>query len=447
MFNRLKDNLGSIFDRLRGRGLLTEADIDTAMREIRIALLEADVSLPVVKEFITQVKQAAIGQEVIKSISPGQLIVKIVHDQLTAMLGTEHTGIISTGKTPLVIMMVGLQGAGKTTSTGKLATYLKQQGKRILVASLDTARPAAQQQLAILAEKAAVTALPIVAGEQPLAITRRAMDMAKLQADILILDTAGRLHTDDTLMAELVDIKKLAQPDEILLVADALTGQDAVNIANHFHQHLTVTGLILTRIDADGRGGAALSMKAATGCPIKFLSTGELLADFEAFHPDRIAGRILDMGDIVSFVEKAQASVDEEEAEALAKKMQKGKFDLNDLAKQLQMVRKMGGIGGMLGSLPGLGKLTQQLRPEQMDDKLITRQLAIISSMTSIERRNIKLLNASRKRRIAMGCGQDVAAVNRLLKQYMTMETMMKRLKGMDPKAMMRGGLGNMFRR
>jgi signal recognition particle subunit SRP54 len=447
MFDNLSNSLNKVFDRLRGKGVLTEADVSAAMREIRIALLEADVALPVVKKFIAGVKEKAVGQDVIKSISPGQMVVKIVNDHLVEMLGAENAELQLNVAPPAVIMMIGLQGSGKTTSSGKLALYLKQKlNKKVLLASLDVYRPAAQKQLEILGNQIDVSSLPIIESEKPLAITKRALDVGKLEGyDVIILDTAGRLHIDATLMDELKDVKSLAKPSETLLVADSLTGQDAVHIAEQFHGAIGVTGNILTRMDGDGRGGATLSMRAVTGCPIKFIGSGEKINEFEAFHPDRIASRILGMGDIVSLVEKAAENVDEEEAKRLEKKVRKGAFDLDDLAKQLKMMRKMGGVGSLLGMMPGISKLKDKIDDAQVDDRAFIRLESIIYSMTKQERKYPKVINASRKKRIAAGAGTTVQEVNKLLKQHKQMSTMMKKFGKMDKKSMMRGGMGQLM--
>lgn len=448
MFDRLGENIGAVFDKLRGRGHLSEADVNSAMREIRIALLEADVALPVVKDFIARVKERAIGEEVIKSVSPAQMVVKIVHDNLTQMLGGDSAEL-AIGAPPSVVMMVGLQGSGKTTSTAKLALHLRQKHKKkALMASLDTARPAAQEQLATLGTQVQIDTLEIVPGQTPRKIAQRAMKEARVGGyDVLFLDTAGRLHIDDTLMEELEDIKQTAQPAEIMFVADSLTGQDAVNTASAFHERLDVTGIILTRIDGDGRGGAALSMRAVTGRPIKFLGVGEKLTEIEPFHPDRIASRILDMGDVVSLVEKAVEIVDQEEARKMERRMKRGQFDFNDLAKQLQNIRRMGGMGGLMKMIPGMGKLKDAIADGAVDEKVFARQQAIISSMTAAERSNPSLLNGSRKKRIAAGSGTSVPELNRLIKQYKQMQSMMKKLGKMDKKSMMRNMqnmMGNM---
>ena len=443
MFSSLSNKLGDIFTRLKKRGALTEADIDAVMREVRIALLEADVALPVVKDFITSLKEKAIGAEVVKSISPAQMVIKLVNDHLTELLGSENQQLNLNAAPPVVIMMVGLQGSGKTTSTGKLALRLRtKQNKKVLVASLDIYRPAAQQQLEQVAKAAEVTSLPIVTGEKPAAITERALKTARLEGyDVLLLDTAGRLHIDTELMDELKTVKSLATPLETILVADSLTGQDAVNIAKTFHEQIGVTGIILTRVDGDGRGGAALSMRAVTGQPIKFMGVGEKITEFEEFHPSRIAGRILDMGDIVSLVERAAENVSQAEAEQMAAKMMEGNFDFNDLLDQLRRMNKMGGIGSMMKMLPGMGGMAEKMKGANVDEKMIARQEAIILSMTKNERIHPKLINGSRRIRIANGAGVQVQDVNKLLKQQMQMQDMMKKLKKMGKKGMGRGGL------
>ncbi len=447
MFQSLSSKLTGIFSGLRKRGVLSEADIDSAMREIRIALLEADVALPVVKDFIASLKTKALGAEVIASVSPAQMVIKLVNDHLAELLGSEHQAINLAATPPVVVMMVGLQGSGKTTSTGKLALRLKnKQNKKILVASLDIYRPAAQQQLEQVAKQAGIASLPIVAGEKPLEITARALKAARLEGyDVLLLDTAGRLHIDDALMEELKAVKKLANPLETLLVADSLTGQDAVNIAKTFHEQVGVTGIILTRVDGDGRGGAALSMRAVTGQPIKFIGIGEKLDEFEEFHPARIASRILDMGDIVSLVEKAAESISTDEAEKMGARMMEGQFDFNDLLDQLRKMNKMGGIGSMMKMLPGMGQLKEKMADAKIDPKILARQEAIILSMTAKERTHPKLINASRRIRIAKGSGLTVQDVNKLLKQQQQMQDMMKKIKKMGKKGMMRGGLGQLF--
>ena len=444
MFENLSDNLNKIFSRLKGKGFLSEDDVNAAMREVRVALLEADVALPVVKEFINKVKERAIGQEVMKSISPAQMVIKIVQDNLAETVGSEAAELNLNVPVPAVIMMAGLQGSGKTTSAAKLALHLRRKkGKRVLLASLDVYRPAAQKQLEILAMQIGAGSLPIIDGEKPEKITMRALEAARLEGyDVLILDTAGRLHIDAGLMRELQVVKKLANPVETLLVADCLTGQDAVNIAGQFQSQIGITGIILTRVDGDGRGGAALSMRRVTGCAIKFIGVGEKVSEFEEFHPSRIASRILGMGDIVALVESAAESIDMEEAKKLQQKMKKGSFDLDDLAKQFKTMRKMGGIGSLMGMLPGVGKIKKQLDAAGgIDEKMLVRQESIIYSMTTKERRYPNLLNGSRKRRIALGAGVEVQEVNRLLKQFKGMETMMKKLGKMNKKSIMRGGM------
>ena len=446
MFEGLSSKLGSVFERLTGRGALSEADVTEALREVRVALLEADVALPVVKDFIGRVKARAIGQEVIKSVTPGQMVVKIVHDELIATLGTKGTELNLNAVPPVVILMVGLQGSGKTTTSAKIAFKLKREKKKVLLASLDVYRPAAQQQLQILAGQAEVGSLPIVMGEMPVAITKRALDVGRKEGyDVVILDTAGRLHIDQELMAEVANVRDVAKPTETLLVTDAMTGQDAVTLAREFNEKVGVTGIVLTRIDGDARGGAALSMRAVTGRPIKFLGAGEKLDALEVFHPDRIAGRILGMGDVVGLVEKAMETLDQEEAERLAKRMEKGKFDLDDMRKQFAQVRKMGDLKGILGMLPGMGKMANQLKDANIDNKMVARQEAIILSMTPAERKNPDLIKASRKKRIATGAGMSVQDVNKLLKQYQQMADMMKKVGKMGQKGLMRHGIGGLL--
>lgn len=450
MFEGLSGRLGDIFDRLRKRGALTEADVGAAMREVRVALLEADVALPVVKDFIDKARERAVGAEVLRSVTPGQQVIKIVHDCLVEMLGgtagempdlNAATPINLIAVPPVPVLMVGLQGSGKTTTTGKLALRLKtRDNKKVLMASLDTRRPAAQEQLKILGEQIGVTTLPIIPGQDPLAIARRAMERGRLEGfDVVLLDTAGRLAIDEELMAEVVAIRDATRPTETLLVADAMTGQDAVNVARTFHERVGVTGIVLTRVDGDSRGGAALSMRAVTGQPIKLIGMGEKMDALELFHPDRIANRILGMGDVVSLVEKAAATIEKEDAEKLAAKIQKGEFDLEDLASQLRQMRKMGGLQGLMGMLPGVGKIKDQMKTAGLDDKMIKRQEAIISSMTPVERRNPKIIHAKRKVRIAAGSGSTVQDVNKLLKQHQQMADMMKRMKKLGKAGMMRG--------
>ncbi len=444
MFESLSNRFNDVFDRLRRRGALTEADVDAAMREIRVALLEADVALPVVKTFVDGVRAKAVGQDVLRSVSPAQMVVKIVHDHLVESLGSDQSGALNLNAVPpVVIMMVGLQGSGKTTTSAKIARLLKDRERRkILLASLDVNRPAAQEQLAILGKQVDVPTLPIVALERPVAIAKRALDTGRREGyDVVILDTAGRLHIDEPLMQEVAAVRDATQPTETLLVADALTGQDAVNLAKSFAERIGITGIVLTRIDGDARGGAALSMRAVTGQPIKFVGTGEKLDAIEAFHADRIAGRILGMGDVVGLVEKAAETIDRDEAEKLAKKLQKGGFDLNDLASQLKQLRKMGGMSGVMGMLPGINKVKKQLEEANIDEKVIKRQEAILSSMTQKERRNPKLLDGSRRRRIAAGSGTTVPEINRLLKQYQDMADMMKRMNKLGKKGLARHGV------
>src|ERR687890_2057250 len=393
MFDSLSDRLGSVFDRLRGRGALTEADVRSAMREVRVALLEADVALPVARDFVEQVTEKAVGAEVLRSVTPGQMVVKIVHDALVETLGGETAELSLAVNPPAVIMMVGLQGSGKTTTTAKLGKRLSErERKKVLMASLDVARPAAQEQLAVLGRQAGVDTLPIVAGQQPVDIARRALQSAKLQAyDVVLLDTAGRLHVDDQLMGEMKAVAAAANPAETLLVVDALTGQDAVNVAKGFAAEVDLSGVVLTRMDGDARGGAALSMRAGTGKPIKFAGVGEAIDKIEAFHPSRVAGRILGMGDVVSLVERAAETVKIEDAEKLAAKMEKGKFDLDDLAMQIQQMQRMGGLGALANMLPGMKGLNA---PANVDDKALVRLEAMMSSMTAKERSKPEIINA-----------------------------------------------------
>ncbi len=430
MFEALTNRLSSVFDGLRGRGALTEADVDVALREVRLALIEADVSLPVIKDFLAKVREKAIGADVLRSVTPGQQIVKIVHDILVETLGEEAQGLSLEVVPPAVVMMVGLQGSGKTTSTAKIALRLTNRDKKkVLMASLDTRRPAAQEQLKVLGEQTGVATLPIIAGQSPADIARRALQAAKLSGyDVLMLDTAGRLHIDEALMAEIAQIRDLSSPAETLLVADSLSGQDAINVARTFKERIGISGIVLTRIDGDGRGGAALSMRAITGAPIKLLGTGEKIDALEDFHPRRIAGRILGQGDVVSLVEKAAETVDAEKAEAMARKMQKGQFDLDDLAEQLRQMRRMGGMQGILGMLPGVAKAKDQLAAAGMDDSMLKRQEAIILSMTKEERAKPDVLNGSRRKRIAKGSGVDVSEVNKLMKMHRQMADVMKKM-------------------
>ena len=459
MFDNLSERLSTIFEGLRGKGALDEKDVSAALREVRVALLEADVALPVAKAFIAKVKEGAVGQEVVRSVTPGQQVIKIVHDALIEMLGgTPGAELTEEGAAdaalnlamapPAPILMVGLQGSGKTTTTAKLAARLqKREKKKVLMASLDTRRPAAQEQLRVLGEQTSVATLPIVAGQSPTQITTRAMEAAKLGGfDVLLLDTAGRLSIDEQLMAEVAEIHAIAQPIETLLVVDALTGQDAVHTAEKFKERVAVSGVVLTRLDGDGRGGAALSMRAVTGSPIKFVGLGEKMDAIDTFDPQRMAGRILGMGDIVSLVEKAAEQMDMEQAERQAKKMAKGDFDLNDLADQFKQMRNMGGLGAIMGLMPGMGKMKKMVdQAGGFDDKEIKRQEAIISSMTKKERKSPKLMNASRKKRVAAGSGTSVQEINKLLKSHRQMADLMKRMgkggmKGLAQQMMAMGG-------
>ncbi|MDT0576593.1 signal recognition particle protein [Croceicoccus sp. F390] len=446
MFESLADRLNGVFDSLRGRGALQEDDVRAAMREVRIALLEADVALPVVRRFIDKVTEQAVGQQVLRSVTPGQQVIKIVNDALVEMLGggdEDASRLDLDAKPPVVIMMVGLQGSGKTTSTAKIAKRLREkEGKKVLMASLDVNRPAAQEQLAVLGQQADVATLPIVAGQQPVEIANRALQAARLQSfDVLMLDTAGRLHVDEALMAEMKAVASVAVPREVLLVVDALSGQDAVNVAQSFTGEVPLTGVVLTRMDGDARGGATLSMRAVTGKPIKFAGTGEKLDAIEEFHAVRVANRILGMGDIVSIVEKAAESVKAEDAERLAKRMEKGEFDLNDLRMQLQQMTKMGGLGALAGMMPGMKKAKQAMAASNMDDRVLLRMDAIISSMTPDERAKPALLNAKRKRRVAAGSGVEVQDVNKVLKMHQEMSKAMKQIKKMGGLK----GLGALF--
>ncbi|MEL7197357.1 MAG: signal recognition particle protein [Pseudomonadota bacterium] len=452
MFDNLSDRLGGVFDKLKGRGALKEQDVRDAMREVRVALLEADVALPVARRFIDKVTEKAVGQEVLKSVKPGQQVIKIVHDELIATLGGEDSdggseGLTLDVKPPVVIMMVGLQGSGKTTTTAKLGKMLREKhGKKAMMASLDVNRPAAQEQLAVLGEQVDVATLPIVAGQQPVDIARRAMESAKLQNfDVLLLDTAGRLHVDEALMAEMKAVSGVSAPTEVLLVVDSLTGQDAVNVAQSFTNEVPLTGVVLTRMDGDARGGAALSMRAVTGKPIKFAGTGEKLDQIEAFRPSSVADRILGMGDVVSLVEKAAANIKEEEAEELARNFEKGKFDLNDLRMQLKQMHNMGGLGALAGMMPGMKKAKAAMAASNMDDKVLVHMDAIISSMTAKERANPGVMNAKRKKRVAAGSGTDVQTVNKVLKMHQEMGRAMKQIKkmgGLKGLAAMFGGGG-----
>ena len=433
MFDSLSDRLSGVFDRLRGRGALSEEDVRAAMREVRIALLEADVALPVVRRFVDAATEQAIGQQVLRSVTPGQQVVKIVHDALVDMLGGGTADLDLAATPPVVIMMVGLQGSGKTTSTAKIAKLLKEKsGKKVLMASLDVNRPAAQEQLAVLGGQVGVATLPIIAGQQPVEIATRALHAAKLQAvDVLMLDTAGRLHVDQALMDEMKAVSAISSPRETLLVVDSLTGQDAVNVAQNFAAQVPLTGVVLTRMDGDARGGAALSMRAVTGQPIKFAGTGEKLDAIETFDPERVAGRILGMGDIVSIVEKAAAAVSADEADRLAQRMAKGEFDMNDLRTQLRQMQRMGGLGALAGLMPGMKKAKAAMANSGMDDRVLLHMDAIIGSMTPRERSKPELLNAKRKIRVAKGSGTQVQDVNKIIKMHQEMARAMKQIRKM----------------
>ncbi len=449
MFESLQERLSGTLEKLTSKGALTEADVQAALREVRVALLEADVSLPVARDFVRQVQEKATGQAVLKSVTPGQQVVKIVHDELKRVLAgdEEEPARLRIDTPPATVLMVGLQGSGKTTTTGKLAKRLHERdGKRVLMASLDTNRPAAMEQLAVLGGQVGVDTLPIVEGQTAVDIAKRARQQAMLGGyDVVLLDTAGRLHVDAALMAEVAAVRDATKPNETLLVVDGLTGQDAVNVANEFGTRVGITGVILTRMDGDARGGAALSMRAVTGKPIKFVGTGERPDALEEFHAERIAGRILGMGDIVSLVERAQETIEEQEAERMMKRFQKGRFDMNDLKGQLEQMQKMGGMQGIMGMLPGMGKLTKQMEEANFDDTVIRRQVAIINSMTKTERRKPDIMQASRKKRVAAGAGVEVQEVNRLLKMHRQMADMMKKMGKKGGKGMMRGALSQMF--
>ncbi len=433
MFDSLSDRLGGVFAALRGRGALSETDVRGAMREVRVALLEADVALPVARAFVDKITEQAVGQNVLRSITPGQQVVKIVNDALVEMLGSDASELELGVTPPAIVMMVGLQGSGKTTTTAKIAKRLSERDrKKVLMASLDVNRPAAQEQLAVLGTQIGVATLPVVTGQQPVEIARRAISAAKLQGyDVLMLDTAGRLHVDQALMDEMRAVSQVSSPTETLLVVDALTGQDAVNVAKSFTDQVSLTGIVLTRMDGDARGGAALSMRAVTGKPIKFVGTGEKLDGLELFHPSRVAGRILGMGDVVSLVERAAESIQVEDAEAMAAKLAKGQFDMNDLRQQLKQMQKMGGLGALAGMIPGMKKAQAAMASGAVDDRLLVRMDAMIGSMTPKERGRPELLQAKRKIRIAKGSGTTVQEVNRLLKMHQEMAGAMKKLKKM----------------
>jgi len=446
MFEGLTERLGDVFDKLKRRGALKESDVSDALREVRVALLEADVALPVVKDFIAKVQVAAVGEEVLRSITPGQMVVKIVHDHLVEMLGAEPEPLRVHGNPPNVVMMVGLQGSGKTTTTAKISARLTRvDKKKVLMASLDIYRPAAQQQLQQLGEQNILATLPIVFGEQPVAIAKRALKVGRTEGyDVVMLDTAGRLHIDDALMKEVADVRDAVDPGETLLVTDAMTGQDSVNVAKEFADKVGISGIVLTRIDGDARGGAALSMKAVTDKPIKFLGVGEKIDELDVFDAARVAGSILGQGDVVGLVERVSQVVEQEDAEKAAQKLLKGLFTLEDMGDQLGQLRKMGDIKGLMGMIPGIGKAKKELAAANIDDKKIAQQQAIIQSMTAKERRNAKLINGSRRKRIAAGSGTSVQEVNRLLKQFTMMSKMMKKAGKMGKGGRMPAGMAGM---
>ncbi len=448
MFENLSERLSGVFDRLTKQGALSEDDVKTALREVRVALLEADVSLPVARDFVKRVQDQATGQAVTRSVTPGQQVVKIVHDALVDVLsGSEDPGALKIDNPPAPILMVGLQGSGKTTTTAKLAKRLKdREGKRVLMASLDVNRPAAMEQLEILGRQIGVDTLPIVKGEDPVTIAKRARTQAGLGGyDVYMLDTAGRLHIDQELIAQAAAVRDVANPRETLLVVDGLTGQDAVNVATEFDDKIGVTGVVLTRMDGDGRGGAALSMRAVTGKPIRFVGLGEKMDAIETFEPERIAGRILGMGDIVSLVEKAQQTLEAEQAERMMRRFQKGQFNMNDLKMQLEQMQKMGGMEGVMSMMPGMGKMSKQMAEAGIDDKVIARQIALVNSMTKKERANPKILQASRKKRIAQGAGLEVSELNKLLKMQRQMGDMMKKMGKMGKGGMLKQAMRGMF--
>ena len=448
MFENLSERLSGVFDRLTKQGALSEDDVKTALREVRVALLEADVSLGIARDFVKAVQEKATGQSVTKSVTPGQQVVKIVHDELVHVLaGSEDPGALKIDSAPAPILMVGLQGSGKTTTTAKLAKRLKEKdGKRLLMASLDVNRPAAMEQLQILGRQIGVDTLPIVKDEDPVKIAKRAKTQASLGGyDVYILDTAGRLHIDQELIAQAAAVRDVAQPRETLLVVDGLTGQDAVNVATEFDDKIGVTGVVLTRMDGDGRGGAALSMRAVTGKPIRFVGLGEKMEALELFEPERVAGRILGMGDIVALVEKAQETIEAEQAERMMKRFQKGQFNMNDMKSQLEQMMKMGGIESIMGMMPGMGKMAKQASEAGMDDKVFKRQIALIQSMTKKERANPQILQASRKKRIAAGAGLEVSELNKLLKMQRQMGDMMKRMGKMGKGGMLKQAMRGMF--
>ncbi|AKO95981.1 signal recognition particle protein [Marinovum algicola DG 898] len=448
MFENLSDRLSGVFDRLTKQGALSADDVKTALREVRVALLEADVSLPVARNFIKAVEEKATGAAVTKSVTPGQQVVKIVHDELIEVLkGEGEPGTLKIDNAPAPILMVGLQGSGKTTTTGKLAKRLKdREGKKVLMASLDIYRPAAMDQLAVLGQQVGVDTLPIVKGENAVQIAKRARQQAMLGGyDVYMLDTAGRLQIDDVLMKEVEDVRDVVSPRETLLVVDGLTGQVAVEVAEEFDGKIGISGVVLTRMDGDGRGGAALSMRAVTGKPIKFVGLGEKMDALETFEPERIAGRILGMGDIVALVEKAQETLEIEQAERMMKRFQKGQFNFNDLKMQMEQMLKMGGMEGMMSMMPGMGKMAKQVEDSGFDDKVIRQQIALINSMTKKERANPKLLQASRKKRIAKGAGMEVSDLNKLMKMQRQMGDMMKKMGKMGKGGMLKQAMRGMF--
>ena len=448
MFESLSDRLSGVFDRLTKQGALSEDDVKTALREVRVALLEADVSLPVARDFVKKVQEQATGQAVTKSVTPGQQVVKIVHDALVDVLtGEGEPGALKVDSPPAPILMVGLQGGGKTTTTAKLAKRLtEKEGKRVLMASLDVYRPAAMDQLAVLGTQIGVDTLPIVPGQKPVDIAKRAKQQATMGGyDVYMLDTAGRLHIDEVLMGEVEEVSAVVNPRETLLVVDGLTGQVAVEVAQEFDDKVGISGVVLTRMDGDGRGGAALSMRAVTGKPIKFVGLGEKMDALETFEPDRIAGRILGMGDIVALVEKAQETIEAQQAERMMKRFQKGQFNMNDLKMQLEQMIKMGGMQGIMGMMPGMKKMAKQAEDAGMDDKVLKQQIALIQSMTKRERANPQILQASRKKRIAAGAGMEVSDLNKLLKMQRQMADMMKKMGKMGKGKMLKQAMGGMF--
>lgn len=448
IFEGLADKLQQTFKKLRSHGKLTESDVNEAMREVRMALLEADVNFKVVKDFIAKVKERAIGQEVLETLTPAQVVIKIVNDELTALMGGTQSRINISSRPPTVIMMVGLQGAGKTTSTGKLAMSLKKQGKRPLLVAADIYRPAAIKQLQVLGEQLDVPVFTMQSGTSPVVIAKSAIEHANSHAnDIVIIDTAGRLHINEELMEELKQIKQEVRPHEILLVVDAMTGQDAVNVAESFNADLGLDGVVLTKLDGDARGGAALSIKAVTGCPIKFVGIGEKLEALEPFHPDRMASRILGMGDVLTLIEKAQSTFDLEQAQQMEKKFRKDDFTLDDFLEQMQQVRKLGSMEQILNMIPGMGSLKKKLGDVEFDEKELKHIEAIIYSMTKKERQNTTIINGSRRKRIAMGSGTRVQDVNKLLKQFAEAKKMMKKMKGMQKSGKGLGGLKLPFMR